>query len=91
MIVEPEQSPKQFLEPSEVPRRAGRRDAGAPQLARQLARQLDLVSEYWTINSVLDRSAEPCHPPSYISHQDWFRCRDVRNELLAALRTRGRP
>jgi hypothetical protein len=58
---------------------------------RKLAQQLDLVSEYWTINSVLDRSAGPCHPPGYVAHQDWFTCRRVRTELLAALRTTSRP
>ena len=49
-----------------------------------LARRLDLVSEYWTGNSVLDRSRGPCHPPGYISRQDFFTCRERRQALLHA-------
>jgi hypothetical protein len=56
--------------------------------SRELARRLGLTAEWWTGNHVNDRSAEPCHPPSCVAHQDWFRCRGVRNELLAAVRKR---
>jgi hypothetical protein len=52
----------------------------------ELARLMGLVSEFWTGNSVLDRSAGPCHPPEYIAHEDWHRCRAVREQLLALLR-----
>lgn len=55
---------------------------------RELARRLDLIAEWWTCNSVLDRSAEPCHPPGYISYDDWFTCREYRTALLAAVRKR---
>jgi hypothetical protein len=57
----------------------------------ELARQLDLVSEWWTRNSVLDRSSGPHHPPQYVAHQDWHRCRAVRDELLAAIESRTGP
>jgi hypothetical protein len=50
----------------------------------ELARRLDLVAEFWTGNSALDRSSSPCHPPEYVAFQDWFRCRRVRHALLAA-------
>ncbi len=50
----------------------------------ELARKLDLVSEFWTCNSVLDRSREPCHPPGCIAYNNWFTCRRVRLALLAA-------
>jgi hypothetical protein len=36
------------------------------------------------MNSVLDRSRRTCHPPGYIARDDWFRCRAVREQLLAA-------
>ena len=55
---------------------------------RDLARRLDLVLEYWTGNSVLDRSRGPCHPPGYISYDDWFICKEYRTALLAAVRKR---
>jgi hypothetical protein len=51
---------------------------------RELARKLGLVSEWWTGNSVLDDSSGPCHPPGYISHDDWHRVHAVRTALLRA-------
>jgi hypothetical protein len=45
-------------------------------------------SEWWTVNSVLDRSEGPCHPPAYIGREDFFRYRTVRAALLAALERR---
>jgi hypothetical protein len=56
--------------------------------SRELARMLGLIDEWWSGNHVNDRSREPCHPPGYISREDWFRCRQVRQELLAASRQR---
>jgi hypothetical protein len=56
--------------------------------AHQLMRWLDLVSEFWTMNSVLDRSRGPCHPEGYIARDDWFRCRAVREALLEAAKVR---
>src|SRR5262245_55964509 len=49
----------------------------------ELARRLGLTSEYWTMNSVLDRK-HSCHPPGYAAHTDWHRCREVRMALLEA-------
>ena len=51
---------------------------------RELARRLNLVPEFWTGNSVLDR-AGTCHPEGYIANDDWRRCRDVRLALLDAM------
>jgi hypothetical protein len=51
----------------------------------ELMRKLGLVDEYWTANSVLDRSSGPCHPKGYIARDHWYRCRAVRAQLLAAL------
>jgi hypothetical protein len=53
--------------------------------SRQLAQHLNLVDEWWTGQHVNDRSAEPCHPPEYIAHENWHRCRAVRVALLAAV------
>jgi hypothetical protein len=53
--------------------------------SRQLARLLDLVSERWTGQHVNDRSRGPSHPEGYIAREDWFRCRTVRLQLLAAV------
>jgi hypothetical protein len=52
--------------------------------SRELARMLGLVSEWWTGNHVNDRSAEPCHPPWCVAYENWFRCRQMREALLAA-------
>jgi hypothetical protein len=51
----------------------------------RLARLLGLVPQYWTVNSPLDKSSAPVHPHGYQAHSDWVRCRQVRNELLAAI------
>jgi hypothetical protein len=51
---------------------------------RQLARQLDLIDEWWTTNTVLDRSRAPCWPPGHHACKDWARCREARKQLLAA-------
>jgi len=51
----------------------------------ELMRRLNLVNEFWTMNSVLDRSPEPCLPETYAAHGDWQTCRAVRLQLLAAL------
>lgn len=52
----------------------------------ELARLLGLVDEYWTINSVLDRSTEPHHPAWCVAYRDWHHCRTVRRELLQAVK-----
>jgi hypothetical protein len=73
-----------FAELEQVPMR--RRDTRAfKERAHELARMLGLVSERWTINSVLDRSREPCRPPHYQASKDWQTCRAVREQLLAAV------
>jgi len=38
---------------------------GFKQGDRDLARRLGLTSQWWTVNSVLDRSAAPCHPRAW--------------------------
>jgi hypothetical protein len=53
--------------------------------SHELARLLGLVSEWWTCQHVNDRSERPCHPPGYIAHKDWHKCRQVRRALLAAV------
>jgi hypothetical protein len=55
----------------------------------QLMRLLDLVPEFWTMNSVLDRSLAPVYPEGYIARDHWFRCRAIREQLLAA--AKGEP
>jgi hypothetical protein len=50
----------------------------------ELMRRLHLVSEFWSMNSPLDRG-RPCHPPGHIANDDWRRCREVRKALLAAV------
>ncbi|MGJ5077645.1 hypothetical protein [Bradyrhizobium sp. HKCCYLS3013] len=72
----------------ELEHRRDRRSEGYRQKEPELMRMLCLTSEYWTVNSVLDRSDEPCHPPGYIAHHDWHRCREVRLALLSALEAR---
>ena len=52
----------------------------------ELMRRLDLVSEFWTMNSVLDATRRPCHPEGYAAHTDWHTCRRVREQLLEAAR-----
>jgi hypothetical protein len=69
-----------FLELEQTPQASQRFKDGS----RELARLLGFVDEWWTCNHVNDRSPEPCHPPGYIAHGDWFRCRAVRLQLLAA-------
>jgi hypothetical protein len=51
--------------------------------AHELARRLDLTTEYWTGNTPLDRDG-PCHPSGYIANRDWETCRRVRERLLQA-------
>jgi hypothetical protein len=70
--------------------RMDRRSEAFEQGTYELARVLGLVPEWWTGNHVNDRSEEPCHQPGYVSHEDWHRCREVRNALQAALDARGR-
>jgi hypothetical protein len=50
---------------------------------RELMYALGLSDEYWTMQSPLDRSRRPCHPPGYVAHEDWHTCRRVREALLA--------
>jgi hypothetical protein len=52
----------------------------------QLARLLNLIPEWWTMNSVLDRSERPPWPPHLVAYQDWRRCRVVREALLEMTR-----
>jgi hypothetical protein len=73
-----------FVELEQVPKR--RRSAQTfKDGERELHRMLGLVDS-WRLccNSVLDRSDGPCHPPGYLSHDDWFKVRAVRTALLRA-------
>jgi hypothetical protein len=71
-----------FVRLEQTPRR--RRGDQFKTAERELAHKLSLVDEWWTGNSVLDRSRGPCHPPGYIANTDWRRVRHVREALLAA-------
>jgi hypothetical protein len=50
-----------------------------------LARRLDLTDEWWMMKHVNDRSRGPCHPVGYAARDAWYKCREVRHQLLAAL------
>lgn len=50
--------------------------------SHELARLLGLTDAWWTGNSVLDRSLEPCWPTHCVAFGDWHRCRAVRTALL---------
>ena len=56
----------------------------------QLMRLLGLTSEFWTINSVLDRSRGPAYPPGMRAYDDWHTCRAVREQLLEAVAAKER-
>jgi len=72
-----------FVELERTPRR--QRDSKAfKDGEHQLARMLGLVSEYWTMNSVLDRVEQPPWPPHLVAFGDWHRCRGIREQLLEA-------
>jgi len=51
----------------------------------ELMRKLGLVSEFWTMNSVLDRSKRPPWPDHLVAYKDWYRCRGIREQLLEAV------
>ena len=55
---------------------------------RELAGRLGLASEWWTVNSVLDKSCArvSCHqPPEWQATRDWHVCRRCAAQLLAAV------
>jgi len=65
-----------FLELERMPRR--QRDSQVfKDGEHELARRLNLVSEFWSGNSVLDRDQGPCWLPSLIAHHDWYRLREI--------------
>jgi hypothetical protein len=72
-----------FAELEQTPARKRRGDQFKA-VEHELARKLNLVSEWWTCNSVLDTSRSPCHPSGYIANAHWHRVRRVREALLAA-------
>jgi len=73
-----------FAELEAVPLRE--RDSQAfKDAAHELARMLGLVSEFWTMNSVLDRSERPHWPDHLVAFKDWHRVREVRLQLLEAV------
>jgi hypothetical protein len=72
-----------FVELEGVPKR--KRDSRTFKNAEhQLARMLNLVGEYWSMCSVLDRSERPAWPDHLQAFQDWHKVRRVREELLKA-------
>jgi hypothetical protein len=71
-----------FVELEHAPRRRGEAFK-AKEL--ELARLLGLDPPWISGNSVLDRSAAPCWPPSYVAHETWHECRRLREALLAAI------
>jgi hypothetical protein len=46
---------------------------------------LDMSAEFWSMQSPLDRSLKPCHPPWKGAYQSWHVCRNLRIALLAAI------
>jgi hypothetical protein len=75
-----------FAELDAIPKRARDSDSFKAK-DRELARRLDLANEWFFSRcSVLDRSAEPCHPPGSPAAIDWHRVRWVRETLLAAMK-----
>jgi hypothetical protein len=69
-----------FIELEHMPRHSRTFKDGS----HRLARLLNLVDEWWGGCDVHDRSVKPSHPPEYIAHEYWHRCRAVRAALLAA-------
>jgi hypothetical protein len=51
----------------------------------QLMRLLGLTDQYWHMQSPLDRSREPHHPPWCVAFESWHTCRAWRAELLAEI------
>lgn len=58
---------------------------------KRLMYQLGLVQEFWSVCSVLDRSSEPGCGPEYGRYKDWFTCRRLREQLLAATGSTDAP
>jgi len=52
----------------------------------QLMRRLGLIDEFWTSNSVLDRSKAPPWPDHLVAFKDWHRVREIRLQLLEAVK-----
>jgi hypothetical protein len=48
---------------------------------------LDMGGEFWMMQSPLDRSLKPCHPPRMPAHDAWHICRRLRIALLEATKT----
>lgn len=56
---------------------------------QDLMYQLGLVEQFWTMNSVLDRSSVPYTSPEYVAWRHWHECRAIRLQLLAAIASAG--
>lgn len=53
--------------------------------SRELARRLALHDEWFFSRcDVLDRTTKPSHPVGYAARDAWFKCRAMREQLLAA-------
>jgi hypothetical protein len=72
-----------FIELEHAPRQRRRTEAYRSK-EKSLMYGLGLVSEFWTVCSVLDTSLEPNCGPDMARYNDWFRTRAVREKLLAA-------
>jgi hypothetical protein len=59
--------------------------------SRELARMLDLISEWWSGQHVNDVSAGPHHPKMCCAFDDWHTCRGIRHELLTACSMTSTP
>jgi hypothetical protein len=49
-----------------------------------MCHMLDLGDEFWMMQSPLDRSRQPCHPPHCAAFSAWHLCHTVREQLLEA-------
>jgi hypothetical protein len=89
-MVNPPPRPKITLETlrlfADLERRGDRRSQDYRDEERALMRLLDLVPQWWSGCSVLDKSSGPIHSsPDYAEHGDWHRVRAARNALLPSL------
>jgi hypothetical protein len=75
-----------FVELERMPRQSPQFE----ERSRALAERLGLMNEWFMRQNVSDRSAGPCPQPWLCAHQAWFRCRAVREQLLAAVGEAGR-
>jgi len=56
--------------------------------SKRLHGLLNLSSEWWMAGDVCDRSSSSCYPPEMPAHTAWRRCREIRLQILAAIKER---